>query len=180
MKKWSLTKNDTRNQSVIVIKLNKKLFSTRTFTFNTTLLHRTFPVHILHVETIPLKGIEEERKKSQTNKQFAKKAPQTRQFQFKNSNRLKPTPWQTTVNGFRKREQMNATQKKKRLWQVKSMRTCEEKEALKTNQFSCRFHRLSKKKGCTKQASTTKRIFRKTTSVEETKHANSNKFHLKF
>ena len=25
------------------------------------------------------------------------------------------------------------------------MRTCEEKEALKTNQFSCKFHRLSKK-----------------------------------
>ena len=75
-----------------------------------------------------------------------KKAPQTHQFQFKNSNRLTPTPWQTTVNGFRKREQMNATQKKKRLWQVKSMRTCGKKEAIKTNQFSCRFHRLSKKK----------------------------------
>ena len=74
MKKWSLTKNDTRNQSVIVIKPTKKLFSIRTFTFNTILLHQVFSMHILHVETIPLKGIEEERKKSQTNEQFAKKS----------------------------------------------------------------------------------------------------------
>ena len=87
MKKRSLTKSDARNQSVIGIEPNKKLFSTRTFTFNTTLLHRVFPMHILHVETIPLKEIEEKRKNSQTNKQFAKKAPQTHQFQFKNSNR---------------------------------------------------------------------------------------------
>ena len=48
-------------------------------------------MHILHVETISLKVIEEERKKPQTNEQFAKKAPQTHQFQFKNSNRLTPT-----------------------------------------------------------------------------------------
>ena len=100
MKKRSLTKHDTRNQSVIVIKPTKKLFSIRTFTFNTTLLYWIFQMHSLHVETISLKGIEEERKKSQTNEQFAKKAPKTHQFQFKNSNRLTPTLWQTTVNRF--------------------------------------------------------------------------------
>ena len=55
---------------------NQEAISIRTFTFNTTLLHRAFPVHILHVETISLKVIEEERKKSQTNKQFAKKSTQ--------------------------------------------------------------------------------------------------------
>ena len=74
MEKWRLTKNDTRNQSVIAIKTNKKLFSIRTFTFNTILLHQAFPMHILHVETISLKEIEEERKKPQSNKQFAKKS----------------------------------------------------------------------------------------------------------
>ena len=51
----------------------QEAISIRTFTFNTTLLHWVFPVHILHIEMIPLKVIEEERKMSQTNKQFAKK-----------------------------------------------------------------------------------------------------------
>ena len=46
---------------------NQEAISIRMFTFNTTLLHRVFPMHILHVETIPLKVIEEERKKSQAN-----------------------------------------------------------------------------------------------------------------
>ena len=72
-------------------------------------------MHILHVETISLKGIEEERKKSQTNKQFAKKKHPKR-INFNSKIQIDERQlWQTTVTGLQKQEQMNIMQKKKKI-----------------------------------------------------------------
>ena len=76
---------------------------------------------------------------------------------------------------------MNIMQKKKKIMTSEINENLWKKGSKKKISLVASFTNFqSKKNEYTKQASTTKSSSKKTASVEEAKHANSNKFHLKF